>query len=280
MVMQATETERALEVQPLSLRISPQYIEERKQEISLLQKLVRETLVRDIDFGRIPGIPTDNLWDPGANAILNAFNCRVGERRVLSLREEIDRLSVILEVPIISRDTGREVGSGIGAASTLETKHKYRWVSGDDAQQLGYDIAALKQRANKESGEVECRVPNPEHDELLNTIVKMASKRAEVDGAESLPGVASVLREMFGSKGRRGSSGTDSRRRQEGSASGKDDWTWFWGEVARYGFTQQEAHEIVGTKSMKDWVEKGGNLHDAMAMIEARSRELGRPAQA
>lgn len=260
-------------------RISPQFLEARKQETSLLQKLVRESLVRDIDFGRIPGTPADSLWDPGANAILNAFNCRVGERRVLSLREEIDRLSVILEVPIISRDTGKEVGSGIGAASTLETKHKYRWVSEGDAQQLGYDIGALKQRANKDSGEVECRIRNPEHDELLNTIVKMASKRAEVDAAESLPGVASVLREMFGSKGRRGASSTDFeflKSRREGSAPRKDDWTWFWGEVARLGFSQEEAHQILGVKSIKDdWVGKGSSLLDAVAVIEARARELG-----
>lgn len=42
------------------------------------------------------------------------------------------------------------------------------------------------------------------------------------------------------------------------------------------GFTREEAHGIVGTKSLKDWVEKGGNLHDAVAMIEARHRELGK----
>lgn len=86
-------------------------------------------------------------------------------------------------------------------------------------------------RSDKETGEVQYRVRNPEHDELLNTIVKIASKRAEVDAAESLPGVASVLREMFGSKGRR-----DSISRQESpAAKGKrqDEWTWFWGEVAR-----------------------------------------------
>lgn len=252
-------------------RISPQFIEERKQEIALLQKLVKGSLVRGIDFGRVPGTPSDSLWDPGANAIINAFNCRVGQRRVLSLREAIDRLSVVIEVPIISRDTGQEVGSGIGAASTMETKHKYRWVSEGEAVQLGYALEALKQRTNKDTGEVEYRIRNPEHDELLNTIIKIASKRAEVDGAESLPGVASVLREMF-STGQAGKQAGPSPRGKR-----QDDWTWFWGEVARYGFTQEEAHQILNVKSVKDdWVDKGGNLHDALAVIQARAIELGK----
>lgn len=153
-------------------KVTPMTIAETKAQIRLLQEMVHEVMVRGRDYGRTPGIPQDSLWDPGASLIINHFHAYPGHRRIIHLHEGEDRISVCIEVPIISY-SGQEIGTGIGAASTFETKHKYRWV--EVPQEWGYNdegLALLKVR--KDRGKVEYRIPNPEAGELLNTLMKMA----------------------------------------------------------------------------------------------------------
>jgi hypothetical protein len=251
-------------------RISPETIEETLQSIALLQNMVKDILKQGIDYGRIPGTPQDSLWDPGASQIIGAFNCYCGERRILKLEDSDEKIVACVEVPIISRATQQVVGSGIGAASTLETKYKYRWVP--KPKEWGYDEVAIKtfktKRGKDDEGDVILyRIPNPEHSELLNTIVKMASKRAEVDAAESLPGVASVLRQMFSGKSFR-----------KGEVSSEEEytgprWTRFWGETRRLGLTASEAHTMLGVTSMKDWLASGRSLDEALDILRGGKEE-------
>ena len=249
---------------PRSPQVTPETIQETMQSIALLQDMVRHTLIRDVDYGRIPGTPQDSLWDPGASMIIGSFNCYCGQRRILKLEDGDSKIAVCIEVPILSRRAQQEVGSGIGAASTLETKYKYRWVA--KPQDWGYDDAAIKtfkaKRGREDGRETMLyRIPNPEHSELLNTIIKMASKRAEVDAAESLPGVSSVLRQIFSGKA----------PKQE-RAMPQDDYTgprWqrFWGEVTRLGLTEQEARQKLGVVSMHDWLAENHTLPEAITIL-------------
>lgn len=247
-------------------RVTPQAIQETKQQMALLQGMVRDILVREVDYGRIPGTPQDSLWDPGASKIISAFNCYSGERRLISLRDNAERISVLMEVPLVSRTSGQVVATGVGAASTLETRYRYRWLTEDETGQQGFgaDVLATFKSRRKKDGTMEFRVPNPEHGELLNTIIKMASKRAEVDAAESLPGVASVLRQLF--------TGQAQRPKAEDSPV----WTRFWGEVRRMGLTDEEAHRMLRVKSMKEWIASGRSLD---AALESLRQALAQPAE-
>jgi hypothetical protein len=260
-----TELAKKEEARVPAPRITPEAIQETMQSIALLQGMVKDLLIRGIDYGRIPGTPQDSLWDPGASQIISAFNCYPGERRMLKLEDSTEKIVVCIEVPIISRATGQVVSTGIGAASTLETKYKYRWVP--NPPEWGYDEAAIKTFKTKRGKDDEgnetmlYRIPNPEYSELLNTIIKMSSKRAEVDAAESLPGVSSVLRQIF--SGRK-----VARGEYEGPV-----WQRFWGEVRRLGLTDQEAHAKLGVTSMKDWLSKGHSLDEALNILRGREPE-------
>lgn len=269
--------------QPQGLRVTKESVQDRRIELDLLQSMVKGILKKGTDFGRIPGTPADSLWEPGAMQIISAFNCYPGQRRILQLKDESDKLVVIVEVPVISRTTQEVMATGVGAASTLETKYKYRWFNKADARQMGYDdtaLASLKQRDGK-GGNVEYRVPNPEHGELLNTILKMASKRAEVDAAESLPGVASVLRQMFSEPqhGRPGAERSEQRadpRREQASSDNNGNITYtfthFWGDVRKLGIDQTKAHELLNVASVKDWLvaNPGKTLKDALATVREK----------
>jgi len=253
-------------VTAVTVRINPQTIQQMKGEIRLLQGMVRDLLSRGVDYGRIPGTPADSLWEPGASQIIGAFNCYVGERRILKFEDTSERISTCVEVPIISRETGRMAATGIGAASTLETKYKYRWV--EKLGEWGYDQESAKGlRTKVDRGRTLYRIPNPEHGELLNTIIKMASKRAEVDGAESLPGVASVLRQMFSGRSP-GNRNQDEEMEYQGPV-----WTRFWGEVRRLGLTDGEAHTKLGVTSMKSWLSSGHSLDEALDILRGRQEQ-------
>ena len=258
------------------LMVTPQYIESTVRSLALLQQMVRDVLVRGRDYGRVPGIPAEFLWDPGASQIIASFNCHTGPRRFLHFVDDGQKISIIIEVPIIHNPSGLEVGSGIGASSTKETKHKYRWI--DNPREWGFDEEATKSmRTKTQDGRTLYRVLNPEHDELLNTITRMASKRAEVDAAEGLPGAASALRELFEGK-------APSPGKAPGGTPGEGDddsprWTTFWSqakvllgdEAERRGVEVGDiVHQILGVKSMKAWVKAGKSLDDAIRALSEK----------
>ena len=236
-----------------ALTITPEYIQQTTRSLALIQGMIQENLQDGRDYGHVPGVQGSFLWDPGASLIMSSFNCHTGQRRIIHFEDNDERVAVIVEVPVIDHMTGREVASGIGASSTLETKHKYRWVG--NPSEWGYNEEAkntLKTRTG-EDGKVFFRILNPEHDELLNTIIKQASKRAEVDASQGLPGVASALRELFDPHGKK--------------SHPQQSFGHFWGLVKGMGLTEDATHKMLGVDSLKDWMGKGYRLDEAVIVI-------------
>lgn len=178
-----------------------------------------------------------------------AFNC-YPEPTILRVVENEEFISYIIQSRLISRQTGNVVGNGIAAASTRETKHKYRWA--ENPEEEGYPREKLKKKGDK------YRIPNPEYGDLVNTIVKMAAKRSEVDAAESLPGVGSALRKLF--------------QRQMPKAG--EEWKHFWGKIRQIGLTDKETHSILGVASMKDWLQQGKTLDEALDILMAGQPQI------
>lgn len=86
--------------------------------------------------------------------------------------------------------TERLVAEGLGSASSLETRHLYRWVT-ERHLPPGVDRATLPARTREVGGRriTEYRSVNPDPDDLDNTLIKVAAKRAEADAVRQLPGV-------------------------------------------------------------------------------------------
>ena len=253
-----------------AVHFSPDVLRDTRTEIALMQEMVRTMLTRGVEYGRIPGTPKDSLWDAGAQMVVAGFSCYFGERRILKLDDDGERISVVVETPVISHKTGNIVATGIGAASTLETKYKYRWVYAEEASALGYNeeaLATLKNKMAFNHKDKLYRIENPEQSELLNTIVKMASKRSEVDAAQSLPGVASALRQLFDEP-----SGGQPRRdnRPAGVQAGAKVTTWdtFWGETKRMGLEQDDVYRILGVEHVKEWLDREyKNLDECLSYL-------------
>lgn len=253
--------------------ISPQYVQNTIQSLALLKQLVNNVLERGVDFGRTPGTPSDGLWDPGAQSIVSSFNCHFGTRRILHLIDSEDKISVVIEVPVISNVTGNEVGSGIGASTTNEANKKYRWVF--NPQDWGYDEESIKTLKTKtEDGELKYRITNPERSEMLHVIMKAASKRAEVDAAESMPGAASALRALFHPDRAQGNRRRESRPLRETSDTELVDesprWTQFWSATKALGLEPSQVHTLLGAPSMKEWLKAGKSLDDAIKVLSEK----------
>jgi hypothetical protein len=278
------QTGELIERQSDALMVSPTYIKNTLQSLALLQDMVKNLLVPGRDYGRTPGTQGEGLWDPGASLLVGSFNCYFGHRRVLSLVDEPDKISVVVEVPVVSRQTGQEVGSGIGAASTMETKYKYRWLYESELKQLGYtdeDIKALP-ASKKEYQKGKRRIDNPERGELLNTLITQASKRAEVDAAKALPAVGSALRELFDEheRQRQGQRGDNARTKAPPAAETGESWTWFWAENMKRGIDPEDTHVRLKIASMKDWVKGGRTLKQALEEIDRQLAAENPPTEA
>ncbi|MBA7594301.1 hypothetical protein ES703_01242 [subsurface metagenome] len=251
-------------------------------DLKMAERLVTEALEVDVDYGQIPGVSGKGLWDPGASKIMNAFECY--PRHKILYHEETDTLITwAIEAEIIHRGSQLIIGSGVGACSTREPKYKYRWVSKEEAQRLGYTVPEIdrmktKKRKFYQDGKpvadvVEYRVENPEYGEQVNTIMQMAAKRAETDGAKTLPGVSSALRKLF--QGASPAKSRGEKHKDDDSDENSPRWTTFWNSARGLlgDDYQEKVHHLLGVKSMKDWLKSGKSLEDAIRVISQKLTE-------
>ena len=232
------------------VKLTDAQIDSIRQTILQAEKLVFTVLEGGVDYGPHPGTDSLALKDCGASKIANAFNC-YPEHVILHLTENEDLVSYLIQAKLTNRATGRIVAIGVGACSTMESKYAYRWVM--NPEEYGHDKTSLKYDKNKKKW----RIPNPDIEDLGNTILKMASKRAEVDASQGLPGVSSALVKLLQGK-----------KRTEKALYDGPNWQKFWGEVAALGLTEDDVHSLLGIKSLKDdWLAKGKSLNQAVEIV-------------
>lgn len=239
-----------VETRPVATpKLTSQAIAVIAENIKLAEQLVSSVLEKDVDYGQTPGTRGMGLWDPGAAKICAAFSCYPDHDVIF--HEETDQvISWMIQSKLVSHQMGKVVATGVGAASTRETKYKYRWVP--DPENYGYTPAQIEDlKTKKRDGATTWRIQNPEYGELVNTLLQMAAKRSEVDAAKNLPGVGSALRKLFGG----------------GKLESEPDWPRFWGQVKNIGLTEEAVHTILKVTSMKEWVGKGHTLDEAIITL-------------
>lgn len=165
----------------LTMVVSPSEAQRRVQE---LQAFVQRVMIRDVDYGVIPGSDKPTLLQPGAQKMAEVYG--FGHRfEVIEQQKDWERGFFYFEYRCVlfSRRDGREVGSGIGSCNSRESKYAARWVFENEVPE-GLDPKSLKTREGKsrKTGKpykMYC-VPNPDPYSLVNTLQKMAAKRAYI----------------------------------------------------------------------------------------------------
>lgn len=254
-MVEKTATELSVvEARPPALELTEEAIQTIQHNIQMAERLVMTVLEKDIDYGIHPGTDSFALRDPGASKIINAFNC-YPDHKILYSQETDEIITFQVQANLISRQSGNVVATGIGSCSTMESKYGYRWV--ENPEDYGYKREELTRRRKGKY-----RIPNPEIADLGNTVLKMGTKRAEIDACQNLPGVGSALRKLFGAPERK-----------------RPDWAGFWGRVAQLGLSEERVHEMLGVTSVNQWIAQGKTLEGAIKVMSQRLSQHEPPEQ-
>lgn len=169
--------------QEMALRLA-----DMKQRLSLVQTFFKEVMVRDQDYGIIPGTDKPTLLKPGAEKLCEFYGFGI---TVKKLEETADKQTgyyrAIVTVALVSKRTGAIVAEGVGEANTLEGRYRWRWVP-EWKLPAGVDKAGLKAEERRDkSGRpyLMYKVENEDPWALWNTVLKMAKKRALIDAVLS-----------------------------------------------------------------------------------------------
>lgn len=133
-------------------------VQDVRKQVEIIRSLLDEVLVKGIHYGVIPGCgnkPT--LLKPGAEKILMTFQFGVDPTGIDDLSTE-KGFRFRIKTRIFDRVTDLTLGYGIGECSTLESKFRHKFGQGDS-----------------------------------NTILKMAKKRALVDGVLTITAASDLF---------------------------------------------------------------------------------------
>jgi hypothetical protein len=179
-----------------------------KARLVELQAFVREVMVEGEDYGTIPGTEKPALYKPGAEKLCEIYGL-VQQPTVVARIEDWDTPHFHYEVrcDLLSKRTERIVGCGFGSCNSYEARYRWRmaerlcpicrhpaiirgkeeygggWVcfrkkGGCGAKYADDDTDICDQKVG--------RVPNEDVCTLVNTLLKMAKKRALVDAVLSV----------------------------------------------------------------------------------------------
>lgn len=162
------------------------------QRVEDFKRVVRELFVQGHDYGTIPGTgdkPT--LLKPGAEKLIKLLGL-ADQYDFMEKTEDWERgfFNYTVRCRLVSLETGQIVAEGLGNCNSWESKYRWRWAWPNelsDAEKVG-----LKQRSTR-NGSRQYRVENEDIASQVNTILKMAKKRAQMDAALSAGRLSDVF---------------------------------------------------------------------------------------
>lgn len=172
--------------------------EQVKARIQAIQSLMRTALTEGVDYGIIPGMPKGtkpSLWKSGSEQILSMFSIAV-EPIVEDLSTD-DCFRYRVTTRLTNSVTGDFLGSGIGEASSDETKYKWkRTYNQKEFDHTPADRKRIKFSQRHDNGkwvDFEEMQVRQEPADVANTILKMSKKRSQIDGTLTVTGASGIF---------------------------------------------------------------------------------------
>lgn len=190
-----------------------------RARIHLVKQFIAEAMILGVDYGTVPGTDRIGLFKPGAEKLAEFYGV-IQRPRVTAQTERWEDPMFFhreYEMDLVSRRTGQVLGTGIGSCNSREAR--YRWRNAERTCPQCRAAAIIKGKPEYGGGFV-CfarkggcgakykaddaaildqpigRVENDDVATLHNTIIKMAKKRALVDGIVSITRSAGLLIEV------------------------------------------------------------------------------------
>ena len=163
-------------------------------KIATFQALVRSELKRGHDYGEIPGTKGDTLLKPGAEKIvrlLGLADTYTITGKIADWDKGLHQYEV--RASLVTIGSGHVIAEGVGECNSYESRYRYRWIWERELGEHGYASPdGLRERSARNGG-VQYRVQNPDLADVVNTVFKIAKKRALVDAALSVGSLSDLF---------------------------------------------------------------------------------------
>lgn len=186
-----------------------------RARLDIVRAVRAEVMQENAHFGKIPGTDKPTLLQPGAQILCMAFGLTVHSESSNTRHLDGGHIDVEYVVTLIHASSGTTWATGVGSASTMESKHRWRnesrkcpncgqpvfkskfpvngdlgWYCNGKRGGCGENYHSLDHRiVDQQVGKVE----NPDIADQYNTVRKMAWKRAFVAAVLT----ATAASEMF-----------------------------------------------------------------------------------
>lgn len=156
-------------------------------KIAQMQAVVQKTLKKGQDYGEVPGTNKPTLLKPGGEKICMLFGLNP-EYEFLQTTEDYDKEFFSYNIRCTLFRNKQPVAQGVGSCNSKEKK--YRFINVDEIPEnyVGYS----EQIADK-YGRTKYKINNLDVCSLVNTILKMAKKRAFIDAVLQVASLSEVF---------------------------------------------------------------------------------------
>jgi hypothetical protein len=161
-------------VQPPPMTVAS--LKERAQHVQLL---IKDLMVEGVHYGVVPGTKDRSLTKQGAEMLLSAFHIAI-EPEIIE-NHDADAVRYTVKARGVHMGSGAIIGVGIGRCSSNEEKYKWRRaVCLAEFEATPEDRRRIKW-GKGDSGVYTVQQVRTNPDDLANTVLKMAKKRAQAD---------------------------------------------------------------------------------------------------
>lgn len=165
-----------------------QMVSQREAIVEAMQKVMRV----DIDFGKVPGTDKPSLWKPGSEKILSMFN--LAATPTVEDLSTPDTIRYRVHVSVHHIPTGNVLGVGVGEASSAETKYQWRKVvCVEEWDATPSDRRRIAWKNGKGGTAYSVNQIRANMEDVANTILKMAKKRAQIDAVLTCTAASDVF---------------------------------------------------------------------------------------
>ena len=156
-------------------------------KIQQMQSIVQKTLKKGHDFGEVPGTTKPTLLKPGGEKICMLFGLNP-EYEFLQITEDYDKEFFSYNIRCTLLKNNQAVAQGVGSCNSKEKK--YRFINVDNIPE---NYIGPSETITDKYGRSKYKINNPDICSLVNTILKMAKKRAFVDAVLQVASLSEVF---------------------------------------------------------------------------------------